>query len=261
LIRDLQARERNESLRVLYVGMTRAKKGLYMSWTGSVEKNSWGEFLLEYVRSTDLSTLVTFQTIKDQETVSYPASVEPVSVRGPFCQQRKHVSSENIEFNASVQDLAWPQLSLLNKKKQQGVILHRLFESLRYHDVPQVLKLGEKWLPEQQTELAKALEFLCSLQEPHMQTLLKEGHVEWGFQKTLLDEAVTEGRVDLWGFVEQTLWVVDYKTGSSRFREKAFTQMRVYAGILREYTGWHGDIKMCALFPFTQEIFIKSYKA
>lgn len=262
LVRDLQTRELHESLRVLYVGMTRAKKNLYLSWTGSVEKNSWGEFVLNHINSSQFSGLATFEAIQEQEAVSYPVREDKVSLRPVFMQEvsQPHNQNSEIESDYLRKSLSWPEMALLNKKKQQGVILHRLFESLRYHDVEQVMKLGEKWLPEQQTELAQALQFLCSLEEPHMQSLLKDGQVEWGFQKTLPDGAIAEGRVDLWGFLDKTLWVVDYKTGSSRYKDKAFIQMTVYSSILKEYTGWQGDIKMCALFPFTEEVFVQVYK-
>ncbi len=262
LVRDLQTRERQESLRVLYVGMTRAKKNLYLSWTGSVEKNSWGEFILNHLNSSQFSGLATFQTIQEQKASPYPVREDKVALRSLFLQElSKHpILDSKFESDFARKSLSWSEVAIENKKKQQGVLLHRLFESLRFHDVQKVLELGEKWLPEQQSELAKALQFLCSLQEPHMQTLLKEGHVEWGFQKTLPEGAVAEGRVDLWGVLDQTLWVVDYKTGSSRYKEKAFIQMAAYSSILKEYTNWHGDIKMCALFPFKEEVFVQAYK-
>ena len=44
-VQQMKQRERAEALQVLYVAMTRAKKRLYLSWTGKVQTNSWASFL------------------------------------------------------------------------------------------------------------------------------------------------------------------------------------------------------------------------
>ena len=88
--------------------------------------------------------------------------------------------------------------------------------------------------------------------------LISQGEVEWGYLKRTL-EIKQEKRIDLWSIHDDCLWVVDYKTGSPNFKDKAFEQMSEYAETLKEYLNWEKPIKMCAVFPFSEKHFIQDY--
>src|SRR5262249_2088157 len=100
-----------------------------------------------------------------------------------------------------------------------GIKLHEMFEKLRYHS-------GR--LAPAEPKLANALKYVTELTSPPMAELLKQGEVEWGFQiKTRL--GLLEGQIDLWGTVAGQTWVIDYKSGSENYKERAFKQLELYA--------------------------------
>ena len=71
---------------------------------------------------------------------------------------------------------------------------------------------------------------------------------------------VIEGQIDLWGRTNSgQLWIVDYKTGTPEFKEKAFEQMSLYALALRgsDLIDPKESIKMAAVYPFAREIFVQ----
>jgi hypothetical protein len=56
-----------------------------------------------------------------------------------------------------------------------------------------------------------------------------------------------EGQIDLWGTVDNVTWVIDYKSGSSRYSEKAFKQLFLYAHALQVY-GIKNEIRLAIIF-------------
>ena len=73
--------------------------------------------------------------------------------------------------------------------------------------------------------------FLLDNRELDFPLLLKHGNNEWGFG---LKTGVTfiQGQIDLWCELENEIHVLDYKTGSSEYSEKAFEQLSFYTHAL-----------------------------
>jgi ATP-dependent exoDNAse (exonuclease V) beta subunit len=132
-----------------------------------------------------------------------------------------------------------------------------------------------RWFPEKDQESASAaLRWVLELKAPDISSILATGEVEWSFtyksevpkilQEKLggsLASLAIEGQIDLWGRdTSGQLWVLDYKTGSAQYAEKALRQLEYYAaalvaGGIAEKTE---KIQLAALFPFSKEVFTKS---
>lgn len=103
-----------------------------------------------------------------------------------------------------------------------------------------------------------AVNFVLQNQQVSFKANIANSYVEWGYQQE--DEAgLMERRIDSWGIVDNTLWVVDHKTGSSQYKDKAFEQMTEYAEALRNYKQWQGGIQLVAAYPFSQKLFVQKF--
>jgi ATP-dependent helicase/nuclease subunit A len=259
VVQDLQERESQESLRVLYVGMTRAKLGLHLSWSGEAKTNSWAQGLSQFVAQGNNSHQYEWQQIEEATEATYKTLSPQVTQREPYQDFIPNTS----EINKNQQDSPSMDSSMqsFQQARLKGVILHRVFESLRHHPPHKVLQLCEHWLPGSTAEVAQAIEYLMKLDQPPFAQILQSGHVEWGFR--LHSDAThlpQEGRVDLWACVDERLWVVDYKTGSEKYRDKAFLQMENYADVLVRYLNWSGPVSLCALYPFAHKSYCQSHR-
>lgn len=64
--------------------------------------------------------------------------------------------------------------------------------------------------------------------------IIQRGFPEWPFRVKVNGKTI-DGQIDLWGWdKENQLWIIDFKTGSPSYAEKAFSQMLIYAWALRE---------------------------
>jgi ATP-dependent helicase/nuclease subunit A len=85
--------------------------------------------------------------------------------------------------------------------------------------------------------------------------IIENGFVEWGF--ALMEQnALMQGQIDLWGIVDQTLWMVDYKTGSQRYSETAFKQLEAYTWAL-DRMGYLTDVKsvkLAVVYPMDEVV-------
>ncbi|MCB0349226.1 MAG: PD-(D/E)XK nuclease family protein, partial [Bdellovibrionales bacterium] len=84
--------------------------------------------------------------------------------------------------------------------------------------------------------------------------LMESAQVEWGFTYKV-DNYLMEGKVDLWGVVDDELWIVDYKTGSDRYKEKAFLQLQYYSLPIRKFTNIK-TAKLVVTYPFSQSTYV-----
>ncbi len=133
-----------------------------------------------------------------------------------------------------------------------GTQIHQVFEDLKFFDKQDVLSHIKN-----QPEMINAVEWTLSLQEPPMQEIIKNGHVEWGFQlKTEL--GIMEGQIDLWAELNNQVWVFDYKSGSSKYSEKAFQQLKYYAYALNKNYGFK-NINLAVLYPIEQKCHTQAF--
>jgi ATP-dependent helicase/nuclease subunit A len=136
-------------------------------------------------------------------------------------------------------------------KAQKGTDLHRLFESTKYLSRDQVLDKAT-------TDEKAALKWLLNLKEIPFQSILDHGYAEWGFGlKTQL--GTIQGQIDLWGRIGNQVYILDYKTGSSLYSEKAVSQLSRYSECLKKmnFIKPNDSIQLVVLYPFEEKIVIE----
>jgi ATP-dependent helicase/nuclease subunit A len=168
---------------------------------------------------------------------------------------RKRFSADHaVAVPPEPQTTDWKKARARLEKSVDGILIHEIFESLRYtKDIrPEIL---EKRFGLRANEIRDAIDFVKSQTEVPMVELLQEGFVEWGY-------SMVEGgsrfdrRIDLWGRVEGYAWLVDYKTGDPDRVEEAFKQLREYSLALKRY-GIEEEIKMAVIYPLAKKIFVR----
>lgn len=235
LVENLKQREADEKERVLYVAMTRAIETLTLVADESkkTNKNSW----LSQMNWPILGESIAGKSSMDQYKILSFVSNEPVKINA---SSEMHVSDVRQKYSeSSAQEMQSKSITemlsgsvssntetnyqqqLLNlKKAQYGTDLHRVFESLKYQKTDSVLEL----LAQQDRE---AVEFVLYAKELDIKKLLQNGHNEWGFGLKLNAKFI-QGQIDLWAVLEDEIHVLDYKTGSSVYSDKAFLQLGFY---------------------------------
>ncbi len=262
-----------EHARVLYVAMTRAIDSVFLSWTNPIENNSWADLMRwDLSNGEHQAENYTYQvlTAKPQPQILMQSKVERLQIRPPV-----GVSSSAGERSAasSVTALLENQSSKVSQAQEDpsqwldhfklvshGSLTHKLMQALKYsHNVDALI---DRWFQTQKSEVHQALNFLKSLNEPPLMKLIEEGHVEMGFSYRE-DKQIIDGQIDLWGIVEQKVWIVDYKTGSIRYKDKAFSQLEYYAkALLKSKMIAHDQsIHLSVIYPFSEKLFNKTFRA
>lgn len=241
---DLQkVREKEEVERWFYVALTRAKESVTLSWNQKeLAHDSWVKlFRLENFKS----DLVSFIQGPFDDLASYKGSEGLLEVREPFMSSGDKgsallVRSSFTEMSAEKIE-AWTSKRLMNKFSAQakGIHWHRLFEAMRFKDLDEGLS---------------EFPFLEDLKTPPFKEILSNGHVEWGFQAKHQNQLL-EGQIDLWGFdKDKNVWVIDYKTGSSKSSEQAQRQVQFYLWILRKRGVKCSAFKWAVIYPMEEKV-------
>jgi ATP-dependent helicase/nuclease subunit A len=247
---DFRNREAEESLRWLYVAMTRAKSTLTFIVDSKVESESWwSQFPLPkeegFHQIGTASYEVIHQPPQELESFSKPQlsqlTKSPFVWSAPLLIKRKSVTELVEDSNKSRSSSLQPVKAL--KKAQLGTQVHRLFEALTYN---QQMEVPEAWKP--------AVNFVLNLKEPPMKEIFKLGRPEWGFAYRKNNEII-QGAIDLWADLDHAVFLIDYKTGSSDFSDKALNQLKVYAAALRDMKIVENKKPqfLVALYPFEQK--------
>lgn len=230
-------RELMENERVLYVAMTRAIESL--SLVASIgtrkpgektwyRKCTWPEPGLHVRETYRLQSLSYEWNLQRSEKSEVPS----VHLRGLFSETSLAESSRSqsvTEMLSGHSSSAQDSLQNLHnlKKAQRGTALHRVFEALKY--VP-VEELKKRLSPED----ARMLDFLFTQQQIDFKKILPYAFAEWGFGLKVPGGAVQSGQIDLWAETPEEVHVLDYKTGSPQYSEKAFAQLAIYTQALVE---------------------------
>ena len=247
VLQELQEREREESLRVLYVAMTRAEQKLYLSWVDAIEPGSWLDGLAwdlsEGVHETETYRYQVARQCSEQ--IPYESEWQNVSLRAPWQGQmsdyfrpletdsvsrwleqrteygRQQRKGENQDFQGAV------DFQKKLTRSSEGSRLHQRMEAYiaalqtgREHEfLARLSDLDRQWL-----------EKLMAIDTVPWPDLLPQARLEWGFLLSLPNNRILEGQIDFWSFDSRAeLWVVDYKTGSSRYAANAMEQLKLYA--------------------------------
>lgn len=241
---DLQKlREKEEVERWFYVALTRAKTTVTLSWNKKeLNQDSWVKlFRLEEFKS----DLVSFIEGPFDDLLPYRGSEADPMVRDLFLSRDDRASSLLVRSSftemSSEKDEVWTPKRLMSKFSAQakGIHWHRLFEGMKFKDL-------EKGLTD--------FPFLREMERPPFRQILSSGHVEWGFQAKHKGK-LFEGQIDLWGFDKgDHLWVIDYKTGSSRSSDQARLQVQFYLWILRKRGIKSSAFNWAVIYPIEEKV-------
>lgn len=249
-----------ESDRLFYVAVTRAKKSLHFFPPDEGQELSptgWARHLTHFL----LMGPGTFES----EDKAYDFKIEKASelAHNPYLKQTFTHSSTlltPLSFEANTPQQTTSVTNLLRKEGvnakdgelkwdleaiSKGVFTHRLFEAY-------ASSLGTINLPEElQTFIAQS--------EVPFDSIIKNGRAEWPFSVPTKTGHL-EGKIDLWGRdSEGQPWIIDFKTGSPQFKNEAFEQARIYASALRATHEIEAgeSIKIAICYPFKQISFIE----
>lgn len=265
-------RSREENDRVLYVAMTRAIDSLSLireqvkknppkhSW---LEKINWVPEQFESEKYT-----VDFVEMNEEPEALVPENQNQVSTLKPLDLVKEYRASagvttlvsaelpyENEVVKAKPEHLAEElseQTVKAYNKTQKGTDLHKFFESLKYNELSEI----DRTLTETER---KALQWLIDQKEVDLRAMFDRGHVEWGFGlqvKSGENTRMVQGQIDAWGYINDDLYILDYKTGSTKYLEQAFDQLRAYAGCLKQMGLVKKDqlIRLAVIYPFEQKV-------
>ncbi|PWU21598.1 MAG: hypothetical protein C5B49_02430 [Bdellovibrio sp.] len=255
ILETFKSREIEESDRLLYVALTRARASVSLIWS-EVAGNSWAHRFapldLENVEKRDRAPELSPAPPTDAESVPvrHPwRELDPESVGGEAVTGVKTPQlitsrdSDSRDSDGKSQALCLPVASaevptaptwivpptLAGRKKtyrgdrhsiDQGIAIHRTLELIKY----QSLDESPNEAPTLSAVASRLQDRLKEETEVDVLRLIKEGYVEWSFlvQHQEAGKAgpageIFSGRIDLWGFDERgQAWIVDYKTGQGR---------------------------------------------
>lgn len=247
----MKDRSKAEMDRLMYVAMTRAQKTIDLVWQNAKDPqkdNRWVHVLTNFSNQSSqaiqasqtefkhpicVHDLIELQALEVGGALDQ-TSIPPLSMdcweQGP--RRKIWTVSQVVEELAMDRDEKADQSSgnPVSKSDQvewakleaglKGVELHRYFEDLKY-------------AREQSVQIPLSLEsFVSSPGFADIKRVMSSGQAEWGFT-VKAGQGLLQGQVDLWGYDDSgALVVVDYKTGSARYEDKAFSQLSIYAWAL-----------------------------
>lgn len=265
-----QKQELYEHARVLYVALTRAVESVFLSWTPPVYKNSWAEMVrMDLSMGVHKEKNYSYRIISGETELPELKSVksETVELRKKWIEDKGGDSA----LSLSVTDLldrktglhftTTSKTDVVNRLKvaSRGTAVHRLMELLKYPSQDRLSMLVKKWFPGQDDRVLAGIEFVRQSKNPPLLEIIQNGFVEYGFTISENDSQI-EGQMDLWGRTNSgDVWIIDYKTGSPEYKEKAFDQMALYAFALRKSEQIKPDekIHLAAVYPYSEEIYIQ----
>ncbi|WP_415063352.1 UvrD-helicase domain-containing protein [Bdellovibrio sp.] len=263
---ELRRREAEEFNRVLYVALTRAKSGVTLLWDKKVGKKSWAArcpLNLEegLHQEKDFSYLVRVENSVPHKMAEQDLVQKDLRAlwKAPEVEERrKYISVTELVAPDSVTSPGPVRAAPLGAglaRAQQGTNAHRLFEALKFTPYEALIKISEE-------ELRLPLEFIANTKELPLLEIIDKGHVEWGFALNYRN-SLMQGQIDLWGVLGETLWMVDYKTGSQRYSETAFKQLEAYAWALYRMKYLEGvrEIKLAVVYPMDEIVKIETVRS
>lgn len=197
--------EKQEADRVVYVALTRTKRNLVIVKPQDFQ-DEWSlafsnETKFKPLCMPDLSTMPTeINSIVDKQ--------EPFHINPDFYRTNK------LGLIPEVKSTSWDNYF----KQKKGIESHLLFQQARYH-------------PE---TLAKSPDLQWAISEwPDLLFGLRNGFSEWGF---LYIQGLNkiQGRIDLWWFNDESVFVVDYKTGILLSPDQRWEQLSQYAQAIKK---------------------------
>ncbi len=261
-------KETEEHERLLYVAMTRAQLSLSLvaetrsrqspsSWQ---KKSIWPELglhphqhydFISECAGPEMEKLISLKKdpVVVKEKLQFKNKLQLSTSVTESLQQPVSTSAKNANYEQKINDIL---------KAKKGTDLHRLFESLQiYSKNSELFKSLQKNLT---TEQKKSIQYLLKVTDYPLDRLIQSGQVEWGFGlKT--SKGLLQGQIDLWGQLDNQIYILDYKTGSSQYVEKAYQQLLFYAQCLYKMNllDFNKKLNFVVTYPLEEKTFSKSY--
>lgn len=265
IMTEMQEREAHEFNRVLYVALTRAKFGISLLMVGKPGGRSWtttcpldlseGEHVEEgfqYLVRTEPPL-----PQKEEQVIIESEKIRKVWKEVEAGDKEKTLSVTDLISSFAVANAPSEGSAMLEglRRAQQGTDAHRFFEALKYNSLDQL----KRHLP---APLQRAIQYISQQKEVPLLQIIEEGHVEWGFAYRH-QERLVQGQIDLWGQIGETLWILDYKTGSQKYSEAAFAQMTIYAWAILRMNQVRDikNIKLAAVYPLDEKIKVREFES
>ena len=252
-IKNINVQEQLESQRVFYVACSRAVKSIHLSWLGDFKDDSWGSYLGSFMENGDREKYrvqLYKEPLRAGEFKSKATRSKEFyyrSVKASRNSESQFAVSELVDKTDFVSKLNLNSRVSLFEKAVEGTALHGHLESLKY----------DSDYRSEDSKIDKAIQWLKSLSAPQISKIIQSGRVEWGFIFNFEGRHI-EGQIDLFGRDELgQMWVIDYKSGSLKYREKAITQLKIYALALYRSQQLNADeaVLLGAVYPFEEEVF------
>lgn len=218
-----KSREIDEFDRFLYVALTRAKVSVSLIWD-TEKANSWMARRPAWAQLPEghheIDSFKIESRLRQPEPGRFDRQISTsVPVRTPWTELQPPPRREKSE---AFGELEWSRF----EKIQKGIDIHRSLELLKHN-----------WDFSDEDELGELKKRLASFREVDLRRVIEDGYVEWAFivkRQGLGPSGWSSGRIDLWGIVDGEVWIVDYKTGNPRGRDKAVHQLKLYAWTLHQ---------------------------
>lgn len=237
--------KKEENRRLFYVAMTRAEVDLYIIGSGKKEKSpsepSWmshvlnalGDDALAFVEFVDMSCVQKNSKIEQDSEVKWV----------DFFKNTKPLVSKSDE-KKDLQEYQKNDLHALSYNIKRGIDFHAYMEGN--------LQGGGE-------EYKSALDYLNNQVEFPFAQIFESGYKEWGYDWFNSDTGKIEsGKIDIWAEIDETVWIIDYKTGSLSGVDKGFEQLERYKKVLSEYLKGDKKFVLVLTFPFNQKTLLKS---
>lgn len=269
--KEFNQRELLESERVLYVAMTRAQQSVALVAEISrpdersvIFQDSWYRKILWPKESGQVNEYQVKVEFHDDEIKSWAKTsflhTEPRAkkIDSPVKVAEHHsvseiltMSAENHAAQNSLRNLEMNMKAL--KKAQRGTDLHRIFEALKYLEFAEI---KSQLAPDE----ILLVEYLLNQTEVDLKSILTAGYNEWGFGLNLKTQ-VLQGQIDVWAELPSEVHVLDYKTGSPEYSEKAFEQLGIYTYALLKMGKISRDKRIVhsVIYPVDQKIVKRQY--
>lgn len=267
IMEQMKARQREEEDRVLYVALTRAQESVTLIFNEKPKIGSWAQ-RLPLNKNPGLHSENHFSYLVRHERFQ-PTYIEKSKAQVRELRQPLAMPPEKFRL-ASVTEILEANQSKADKKRDleigdiekalTGVEVHRLFETLKYHWLRNPQFDWTTMLAQISPRNQKALRYLMQDQNGLWASVIKNGEVEYGFS-VLHENQLIQGQIDLWGKDDSgKIWIVDYKTGSPQFSDKAFRQLKIYAWALNKMKKLNPrdqEIQLGVIYPFAEKTLIQ----
>ena len=278
----IKQREEEELDRLLYVAMTRAKKSIHLFCCdkhGKKDINCWQtrsacQMWIEGKKGKQNKPNYSYEVkyLKDEmPQLKTQQEVTQFQIKAKLKTQAtsiKRVSVSDLLERISIEN---EEDDIIDKTQKPSNLLQNVAKTdlgTSYHKILQVIcsnsyliekpakDIINEYFPyafqeDKKEQVIQSLDFLLSLKEPHIKKLLMKGHTEWPFLH-LKGQEVIEGKIDLWGKIDDLIWVIDYKTGRKSNDQKVMHQLQLYSQALAEK--YKQKMKLVAIYLLEKDI-------